>query len=129
LQGVPLIYCGQEVGVSNPATYSTQKPISWTQNPDMVSAYRQMLGFYNSSAALRKGVLQTYANNDVLVFSKKYLNENVLIVVNTRNLNIDYSVPGSLVSTIWTDVLNNGSYVMPSSIVLQPYQYLILKNQ
>ena len=129
LQGVPLIYCGQEAGVSSPLTYSTQKPINWTLNLDMTSAYKRLLGFYNSSAALRKGTLQTFGNNDVLVFSKKYLNENVLIMVNTRNQIIDYPVPGSLVSTTWTNVLNNGSYYLPSSVILDPFQYLILKNQ
>ncbi len=129
LQGAPLIYCGQEAGVSSPLAYTTQKPINWSLNPDMASAYKRLLGFYNSSAVLRKGTLQTFGHNDVLAFSRKYQNENVLILVNTRNQIIDYPVPGSLVSTTWTNVLNNGSFYFQSSITLNPFQYLILKNQ
>ncbi|MFI5136034.1 MAG: alpha-amylase family glycosyl hydrolase, partial [Chitinophagales bacterium] len=63
LQGVPLIYCGQEVGVSSTSTYSGGL-IDWSMNPDMLAAYKQLLLFYDSSAAARKGDLTTFSDHD-----------------------------------------------------------------
>jgi 1,4-alpha-glucan branching enzyme len=38
LQGSPLIYCGQEVGVDNTSTYMGSNYINWNGNPEMLSA-------------------------------------------------------------------------------------------
>jgi len=127
LQGVPLIYCGQEVGVSSSLTYSTQRPIDWTINSDILNFYQSLLSFYNSSNALRKGVLQTFGNIDVVAFTKNYLTENVLIVVNTRNKSLNYNLPSNLIGTSWTNALDNTNTTLGNYIYLQAYQYYILK--
>jgi len=128
LQGVPLLYCGQEVGVANPLTYSTQKPIDWMQNPEMKSIYTQLLSVYSSSNALRKGSLEIYTHNDIAAFGKKYLNENILVLVNTRNKAVSFPVPAALVNTVWTNLMDNQSQYLTGTIPFQPYQYLILKK-
>ncbi len=128
MQGVPLLYCGQEVGVSNPLTYSTQRPINWTQNPDMLATYKQLLAFYNSSDALRKGDLTPYADADVVAFAKQYQNEHVLILVNTRNRTVTYNVPSALISSAWTNISNNTTMTLGNTLTLSPYQYYLLKQ-
>lgn len=127
LQGAPLIYCGQEVGVSATATYSTQKPIDWTKNIDMEHTYRQMLSLYNSSKALRVGVLQTYDDQDIVSFTKTYGNETWWIIVNTRNRQITYNLPDAFANTIHTNAMDNSTLNMGTSITLQAYQYYLLK--
>jgi glycosidase len=126
MQGVPLLYCGQEVGVSNPLTYSTQRPINWTQNPDMLSTYKQILEFYNTSDALRKGVLQEFDDPDVVVFTKQYLNQNVLVIVNTRNRSLSFTLPSALTNSTWMNVLNHATMTFGSMLSSSPYQYWIL---
>jgi glycosidase len=128
LQGVPLLYCGQEVGVSNKLTYSTLKPIDWTQNPDMLNGYKQLLSIYNMSAALRKGSLDTFSHADIVTFNKKYGNENMLVMVNTRNKSVNYPVPPAFTGTVWTNLTDMSGMYLAGSITFQPYQYFILKK-
>jgi glycosidase len=128
MQGAPLLYCGQEVGVSNSLTYSSQRPIDWTMNPDMRNTYRQILTFYNVSNALRSGALQTYNDNDIIAFTKSYLNENVLVIVNCRNKLISYPLPSSLANSAWTNALDNSTTTLGTILTLQPYQFYILKK-
>lgn len=128
LQGTPLLYCGQEVGVSNSLAYSTQRPVDWSLNPDMLHSYKSILGFYNASKALRSGTLQTYDDNDIISFIKIYSTENVLVIVNCRNALISYKVPSGLVNSSWTNALDNSSLNLGTTILLQPYQFYILKK-
>ncbi len=128
LQGTPLLYCGQEVGVSNKLVYSSQGPVNWNSNLDMESTYRHILGFYNNSKALRIGTLLTFPDNDVITFTKNYLNENILVIVNCRNKAVTYSLPGLLANTYWTNALDNSSMTLGTTLFLQPYQFIIAKK-
>ena len=128
LQGSPLLYCGQEVGVSNSLTYSSQRPVDWTMNPDMRNTYRQILTFYKVSNALRSGVLQTYNDSDIIAFTKTYLNEKVLVIVNCRNKLIFYPLPSSLAWSVWTNALDNSAIGFSIDMPLKPYQFYILKK-
>ena len=128
LQGAPLLYCGQEVGVSNRFMYSSQRPIDWSMNPDMRNTYRQILTFYNVSNALRNGTLQTFNDSDIIAFNKTYLNENVVVIVNCRNKLISYPLPSSLVNSTWTNALDNSATTLSTLLALQPYQFYILKK-
>jgi glycosidase len=128
LQGTPLIYCGQEVGVSDKLMYSSNRPINWSMNPAMRNSYRQILNFYNISNALRTGTLQTFSDNDIITFTKTGLTDNVLVMVNCRNKVISYTLPVSLVNSTWTDIIRNSSLSLGNTLTLQPYQFYILKK-
>jgi glycosidase len=128
LQGAPLIYCGQEVGVSNSLMYSSQRPIDWKMNQDMRNSYRQILTFYNVSNALRSGTLQMYNDSDIIAFTKTYLNEKVLVIVNCRNRLIYYHLPTSIAWSVWTNVQDNSAIGLSINLPLKPYQFYILKK-
>ena len=49
LGGVPLIYSSQEVGTSSTVPFFSNQPINWSQNPDMLQAYKDLLALYNNS--------------------------------------------------------------------------------
>ena len=127
LQGVPLLYCGQEVGVSTTATYSGTNTINWTANNDMLLAYTNLLTFYNSSTAARTGLLTTYSDNDVCYFKKASASEQVLVFVNTRNSAKNIVLPTALQGN-WTDALTGASVTLSSSLSLTSYQYMVLKK-
>jgi len=94
----------------------------------MDSTYRHILGFYNNSKALRIGTLLTFPDNDVITFTKNYLNENILVIVNCRNKAVTYSLPGLLANTYWTNALDNSSMTLGTTLFLQPYQFIIAKK-
>lgn len=128
LNGVPLIYGSQEVGTVNTVPFFTKQPINWLLNPDMLSSYKKIFTFYNFSNALRNGTLETFPNTAVVSFKKTLVNEQVLVLVNTRNSNITYNIPTTLQSTTWTNAFDNSSITLSTSISLSAYQYLVLKN-
>lgn len=127
LQGVPLIYCGQEVGVSSTSVYNGGGPISWSENPNMLASYTTMLNFYDSSAAARNGTLTTYTDRNVVVFQKTSGTEHVLVIVNVRATDETYALPSALQGD-WTDALAGSTLTLGANIVLSPYQYYVLKR-
>lgn len=127
LQGVPLLYCGQEVGVSSTSTYNGSSTINWSANSDMLSAYTNLLTFYNSSTAARTGLLTTYIDSDVCYFKKASASEQVLVFVNTRNSAKNIVLPTELQGN-WTDALTGASVTLSSSLSLTSYQYMVLKK-
>jgi glycosidase len=127
LQGVPLLYCGQEVGVSSTATYNGSNTIDWNANGDMLLAYQNLLSFYNSSNVARKGTLTTYANPNIAVFKKSNASENVLVIVNARLSSQSLAVPAELQGN-WVNALTNANVTLSGNLGLTSYQYLILKK-
>jgi glycosidase len=127
LQGVPLLYCGQEVGVSSTSTYNGSNTIDWNANGDMLLAYQNLLSFYNSSNAARKGTLTTYSNPNIAVFKKSNASENVLVIVNARSSSQTLAVPTELQGN-WTNALTNTAVSLSANLALTSYQYLILKK-
>lgn len=128
MQGVPLLYCGQEVGVSNKLMYSSQRPIDWSLNPDMRTAYRRILGFYNSSTALRTGDLLSFSDSNVATFTKTWQNNVVLVLVNCRNSIVNFSIPSTLANSTWTNAMDNTPLTLGTTLPLQPYQFYILRK-
>lgn len=128
LNGVPLMYSSQEVGRSTTVPFFSNSPIDWTQNPDMVTAYKNIFAFYNSSQALRRGTLSTYPDNDIVSFKKVFTTEEVVVLVNTRNSVINYTLPAALTGTGWTNAMNNTAVTLSANISINPYEYIILKK-
>ncbi|RAR71264.1 alpha-amylase family glycosyl hydrolase [Flavobacterium aciduliphilum] len=127
LQGVPLFYSGQEVGVANTSTYNGTNTIDWTANNDMLNSYTTLLNFYNSSSTARTGTLNTFNDNNIVVFTKSTSNQTIAVLVNTRNTTLSYSVPSSLQGA-WTNALTGGSISLSNTFSISPFQYLILKK-
>lgn len=126
LQGVPLIYSGQEVGVNSAAVYNGGT-INWTANSDMLMAYRQMLAFYNSSRTARTGAVESYSDTNIAAYTKTSENEEILIIANTRGVIKSFSVPASLEGT-YLNVMTNTTVTLTSNLGLTAYRYLILKR-
>jgi len=127
LQGVPLLYCGQEVGVSTTATYNGTNTINWTANSSMLTAYTNLLNFYSSSAAAKSGTLITYSDPNVAVFKKSNASEQVLVMVNSRASSQSYTVPVALQGN-WTNALTGAAVTLSGTTTMNAFQYLILKQ-
>ena len=127
LEGVPLLYCGQEVGVSLSSVYNGSNTINWTVNTDMLEEYKKMMQFYATSNAARKGSLMTFDNPNVVIFQKSSGAERVLVLVNTRAVRKTIGIP-LVLQTNWTDVLSNVPKTLSNSLTLAPNEYLILRK-
>ncbi|MFA9393028.1 MAG: alpha-amylase family glycosyl hydrolase [Prolixibacteraceae bacterium] len=128
MSGVPMLYCGQEIGYPYKLSFFTKTPINWSLNPSITAEYKKILSFRAENEALRKGSLKTYNNADAVVF--KRIGENgdeVLVLVNVRNKEVKYSIPSELANSKWSNQLTKEEVQLGSEIQLDAFQYLILK--
>lgn len=129
MKSVPMIYNGQEVGMTIPITFPfTSVKINWATGQDVTEMYKKIIAIRNSSNAIRRGNLVSYSDPDVSAFTKQQDAEKVFVIVNLRNKAVDYILPSSLANTTWNDALNGGSRTLSAMVALQPYSYVILKN-
>lgn len=126
--GVPMLYCGQEVGRAETTPFFSKSPINWTANSDYFAEYKQVMAFRQSSATVREGTLENFANNDLVVFKKKRSTDEVLIIANPRNSVINYTVAAPLANTTWKNALTQADFTLGTTLALQPYDYFILKE-
>ncbi|HTB53258.1 MAG TPA: alpha-amylase family glycosyl hydrolase [Ferruginibacter sp.] len=128
MAGVPMIYGSQEVGQVAEVPFFYDSPIDWTQNPDMVAAYKTILAFHNSSAVLKTGALQTFTDANVVCYLRTLATDSVLVIANIRNSSEVFSIPAALQNTNWTNAYDSTSVSLTTTVSLAPYQYLVLKN-
>lgn len=127
--GVPLIYGSQEVGTLANIPFFSNSIINWGSNPEMLLTYEKMLQFYASSATVRKGVNKIYQHSDVACFKKELNGDEVVIMVNLRNLSVSYTIPAELRSTQWLEVINESNITLGTQMTLEPYQFLLMRKQ
>jgi len=126
--GVPLFYTGQEVGRVNTVPFFSNSPINWNNKPEMLDEYQQLIRFYSQSEVSKKGRMTNHSNSTVLCLNKTLDSEELLIIVNTRNAPIVFSLPIGIQNSTWTDAMNDYNVALGNSIQLSNYQYLVLKN-
>lgn len=126
--GAPLLYNGQEVGRADRTPFFSKSPINWTLNPDMYAEYKRLMGFRQSSNAVKEGTLEMLNDANVVVFKRVFQGEEVLVLVNIKNTTSTYSVAATLVNTTWKNALTNANTTLSTSVSLPAYQYLILKK-
>ena len=129
MKSIPMIYNGQEVGTPYRLTFPfTSTKIKWGVNPEITAEYKKVIAFRNNSEAIRRGQLTSYSSDDVCAFLKQQGDEKVVVIVNLRNSNVDYSLDPTLVNTSWTDAMNGENVRLSEKISLKPYTYLILRK-
>jgi glycosidase len=124
--GVPLIYNGQEVGCKVKLPFFSRSPINWASNPSIRSQYKSITQVRAAHPALHIGNLIDYSDNNVVVFERSYLNDQVLVMANTRNTSKVFSLPTILQNTVWKSADNGVTINLFNSINLEAHEYLIL---
>lgn len=128
-KGVPMVYNGQEAGMTTPITFPfTTVKVRWDARPEITQAYKRLLKARNASAALRYGTPTSYSTTNVCAFTKTIGTEQVLVLANVRNSATTYTVPTALVNTTWTNALQGGSVTVGTAVALPAYGYLVLKK-
>jgi glycosidase len=128
-KGVPMIYNGQEAGMSQAITFPfTSVKVRWGRNPDVKRAYQQLLAARAGSAALRVGTPTPLSTRNVCAFTKTAGSEQAFVVANVRNTPQVYTLPANLANTTWTNALAGGSVTLDAQISLPAYGYLVLKK-
>ena len=129
MKGIPMIYNGQEVGTPFRLTFPfTGSNINWNINPSTKEMYKKLINIRNNSNAIKAGTLQSFSDGAVCSFVKAIPGENMWVICNTSNADITYTLPSTLQQTNWQDAVNNSNVFLDVSILLNPYQFYILKQ-
>ncbi|RCH55776.1 alpha-amylase [Mucilaginibacter hurinus] len=128
MNGIPLLYNGQEVGSPKRIDFFKKDPIDWTANPDMTEEYQKLIAFRKSSEAVKTGELTTYNDRDIIAFEKKQGSEQVLVLVNVRNAEISYTIPAVHQNSGWKNALTGADVTLGNQLNLPAYHYIILKK-
>ena len=126
--GVPLIYNGQEVGCPVMIPFFSKSPIDWTLNPDVKAEYKALIKFRKNNDPIKRGTIETYTHADISAFKRVFGSDQTLVLVNTRNSTINYTLDAAVANSSWTNALDNSSVNLGTQISLQAYEYLILKK-
>lgn len=127
MPGIPLIYSGQEVANPELISFFDQNPIDWSQNPEILEQYQEVMNVWTNSPAVHSGTVQSYATSDIIAFTRIHEEEEVLILVNVRSDQMAISVePG--ISGSWENAFDGEVIMLEDQITLSGYEYLILKR-
>jgi len=126
LGGIPMIYSSQEVGTVQNVPFFSNQPINWTQNPDMLQAYKDIIAFHNESEAIRKGDMVSYSTTDVLAFTRKYELNEVFVIDNLRDQALTYDLPDEYENLYWKDAFSGSLMTLEGAIELEAYEYIVL---
>ena len=128
-KGVPMVYNGQEAGMTTAIPFPfTSVKVTWSIHPDVTRAYKQLLAARAASGALRHGTPTSYSTATVCAFTKTAGTEQAFVLANVRNTATTYPVPAALANSTWTDALLGGSVVVGTQISLPAYGYVVLKK-
>lgn len=128
LGGVPLLYGSQEVGVASNIPFFESSPINWSQNPDMLESYRDILGYYASSEVLKQNTVTSYSDNNVVAFKKESDQTDILVIVNVRDELTNFTSGPDLQDTEWENVFSGDSFTLPATMNLEPFEYMVLQR-
>lgn len=126
MNGTPLIYAGQEVGVDDPSVYLSGQPIAWNTNAEILE-YTGILQFYKKSDVAKNGSLSYVNDPDVIVFTKTIGQSKVLVMINSRATDEMVSLPLDLQGN-WQNAISNQPETLSNNLQLTANEYLILKT-
>jgi glycosidase len=129
MPGVPLVYNGQELGVSDTVSFFQRTAYDWrAEAPPITDFYRRYLQLYRASPALRHGALDVHTPQaeDVLVYRRSTADQTLLLAVNVRPEERAVPLPstyeGASLTALWTD-----RPVPQDTLSLDPYGIRVLR--
>ena len=131
MKGVPFLMSGQEIDYEPKTDWPWQGfKFNWSQNPTAAADFAKILNFRTASAAIRRGDLTQYANDDISIFTKTLGSEKVIVMSNLRNASKSYVIPAALAGTYVNPYNNNASVTLTTGATrtFAAYEYLVLTN-
>lgn len=128
MPGAPLVYNGQELGVTDSVSFFARTPYDWTQDPAIENFYQDYLTLYRNSPALQEGSLTVHTPQaeDVLVYERATDDARMLVAVNVRDSATTVPVPDAYADASLTNALT-GASVEGETLSLEGYGYRLLR--
>ena len=133
IEGMPLVYNGQETSLDRRLKFFEKDSIDW-KKMDMVSFYTKLLTLHQTNPALwvRDGsnqarIIQTKNAKDQLVFIREYDKHQVITILNLSNKKTEVSFDSSSILGEYTDLFTGKMKSLKSTnkVSLDPWGYQV----
>ncbi|SFU73756.1 pullulanase [Clostridium sp. DSM 8431] len=123
--GVPLVYYGDEVGLSGGKDPYNRKAYPWgKENKEILNMYKRIIRFRNDNEVLKKGSFEIEDNNEVVVIKREYKNKVIIILLN--NLDEDKNIRIKEVSNKGLTDTNDNSNESNDLFLVEKMSYRIV---
>ncbi|MBM7836721.1 glycoside hydrolase family 13 protein [Clostridium sardiniense] len=110
IPGVPLIYYGDEVGLTGGKDPYNRKTYPWkSPNTEILDIYKRLIGIRNNEEVLKKGDFKFIDNTEgLIIYKRMYMRDMITIIINPYNKKIDYKLIG--IEKLAYDLIDNKKY-------------------
>ncbi|MGM0377703.1 MAG: alpha-amylase family glycosyl hydrolase [Bacteroidota bacterium] len=132
VEGVPMIYSGQEAGLDKQLEFFEKDQIEWKDNTEMSRLYRTLSDLHANNPALWNGeaggemkIIETNEQEDVFYFSREK-DDNVVVALfnlsdESRSVTAEEGPEGA-----FSEVMNDKGANLPvRGVLLQPWEFRI----
>ncbi|MBB6098616.1 glycosidase [Deinobacterium chartae] len=126
--GVPLIYAGQEVGLSQQPSLFDRDPLDWSAgHPELRAWYRRLLEARKRLEPLRRGGLRLISGQParLLAFTRHTEREKVVVLINLSGVNQTARLPWA---KTWRSALDERSFP-GGNLEVRPFETLLLLDR
>ncbi len=134
VNGMPLVYSGQEAGLNRSLKFFDKDPIEWKKHP-FFDMYKKLFALKHKNQALWNGdsggeMLRIYNDkpSQVLSFAREKNGERVITLINFGEKRVTVKLNSRRYAGIYTDLLSNISYTLKGDdeVSLPSKGYLVL---
>lgn len=134
INGLPLIYNGQEVGFNRRLEFFDKDQIDWVDGSGFTGLYQKLISLKKSNSALAAGltgadILRVKTSNDVNVFAfiRSNQNDKVFAVFNLSSLEQSISFEGTDYVGSYKEALSEieSTFESEANLVLKPWEFKI----
>lgn len=136
LDGIPLVYNGQEVGLDRRLLFFEHDPIEWTDTDGFTPFYKKLIDLKTASPALLTGApterLHTTKDTSIYSFVRGKSGEpEVLVIANLTARDLVFEIGSERLGGTWTDLFTGETETLTNSekIALQSWGYKVLVRQ
>ncbi|MCH8567551.1 MAG: alpha-amylase [Balneolales bacterium] len=138
MEGMPLLYNGQETGFNRMLEFFEKDPIDWDFDSKYIEFYTRLNQLKQTHAALQNGArggkmerVATTANDQIYAFTRSAGDEHILVVLNLSNsiasFEIESQLPSVGMDAFWGDLsFEAGSF--PTEHQFGPWEYQIFTS-
>jgi len=132
--GMPMIYTGQEIGLTKRLKFFESDPITWRES-SWENTYQNFIELKRANRVLWNGTaggeMKILKSNSAGIFSftRTSEEEELLVITNLSGMPDSTYLPDRYSIRDYTNVFTKEKVNVDGAIVLKPYKYLVLKEQ
>jgi cyclomaltodextrinase / maltogenic alpha-amylase / neopullulanase len=136
MNGMPLIYSGQEAGLNKRLAFFDRDPISWTSYPfgdlytTLLKLKKENTALWNGEAGGRPQRISTSADDKIFAYLREKNGDRMFAALNLSGENLTFNLVGDTFIGEFTNVLTEESITMNADqeLTLEAWDYVVLEH-